>query len=291
MNHPTMHDSPRRQVQTALDRALGRLRSFAALAKRGEPEAVHQMRTASRRLRGELRLYRDVVEPAYAQELKDRLQVFAKALGAARDLDILQVRIREDSLGLATELGPLFDELQSRRTAALQGVRDFLEGEEFQTLLTRLGDARILDEADQLTQDDVMKRLAKIWRRFREPAHSLTPDSADPEYHEVRKRAKALRHAAEALTAELNEAESREAQDFIKALKKLLDLLGEHQDTVTARRTVAEIAREHPQDGPFNLAAGRLIERFDHSMGHSRWEFPRIWSRLDRKKRTGWFQS
>src|SRR5260221_5847779 len=65
-----------------------------------DPEHVHEMRVATRRMRAALRLFGDVL-PAEANSLNDELNWIAGQLGATRDLDVQVRRLRE----APTELG------------------------------------------------------------------------------------------------------------------------------------------------------------------------------------------
>ena len=62
-----------------------------------DPEAVHKMRVATRRLRAALRVFEDMLPPS-ATHLRGELKWLAGVLGAVRDLDV-QIH----SLGDASE--------------------------------------------------------------------------------------------------------------------------------------------------------------------------------------------
>jgi len=100
--------------------------------------------------------------------------------------------------------------------------------------------------------------------------------------------AKRARYGAEAIAPALGRKRGRQAEKFADRAADLQDVLGELQDSVVARDTILEIAREHPQAGGFNLAAGRLVERELQGRKGHRERFPAAWRRLDRKKRLRW---
>jgi hypothetical protein len=51
------------------------------------------------------------------------------------------------------------------------------------------------------------------------------------------------------------------------------------------------VADAHPDLGPFNFAAGRLLETERRAADASRARFPAAWDRLDRKKVVGWLKA
>src|SRR5262249_30859331 len=55
---------------------------------RGDPEGVHQMRVALRRLRAAISIFSDIVSGMETERIKDELKWIAGELGPARDLDV-----------------------------------------------------------------------------------------------------------------------------------------------------------------------------------------------------------
>ena len=84
-------------VVHTLRTALSRIGTHEPEARRGEPEGVHRLRSASRRLRSELRALEDLVVPQWQEQLEVELKWLAGLLGDVRDLDILLARLREAS--------------------------------------------------------------------------------------------------------------------------------------------------------------------------------------------------
>src|SRR5262245_50951143 len=82
-------------VVHALRTALSRMRTHEQAAKRGDPDGVHRLRSASRRLRSELDALEEMVEPQWRETAKGELKWLARLLGEARDLDILLARLHE----------------------------------------------------------------------------------------------------------------------------------------------------------------------------------------------------
>jgi len=73
----------------------------------------------------------------------------------------------------------------------------------------------------------------------------LGPEAADEQLHTVRKAVKRARCAAE-LAAE---ARVPGAASYAKRAKRVQDILGDHQDAVTAQATLTELAGNAPTAG------------------------------------------
>lgn len=63
--------------------------NLPAVVDRRLPEGVHQMRVALRRLRAALSLFKDTMPPEARRALRRQAGTLARALGPARDLDVL----------------------------------------------------------------------------------------------------------------------------------------------------------------------------------------------------------
>jgi CHAD domain-containing protein len=89
-------------VRQAASRIVARqvrdLLAFEKAARRGDPEAVHQMRVQTRRLRAALAMFSGVVRPPKRAK-RPRLRWLARALGRVRDLDVIIVLLEDRHLG------------------------------------------------------------------------------------------------------------------------------------------------------------------------------------------------
>ncbi|HEV3165023.1 MAG TPA: CHAD domain-containing protein, partial [Isosphaeraceae bacterium] len=75
------HDPAADAVRASLTAGLFRLMENDPLARRGDAEGVHQMRTAARRLRAELRAFGPLLETAWNEALDRELRWLGKMLG------------------------------------------------------------------------------------------------------------------------------------------------------------------------------------------------------------------
>ena len=184
-------------------------------ARVGGAEDVHKMRVATRRLRSALRTFRPLLDRGVSEPLRAELTWLAGVLGQARDTQVMWDRldsmVEEEPSDVATtdvrgamdsELREAHDAAVAAAAAALGSVRYF----------------RLLDALDELVRrppwtplalgsaDDVLRPCVRAeWKRLRrrvraaqaaEPGHDR-----DEHLHEVRKAAKRLRYAAEAVRA------------------------------------------------------------------------------------------
>ena len=84
------------------------------------------------------------------------------------------------------------------------------------------------------------ERVQKRFRKLRKDVRSLGPKSEMEKYHVVRRRAKLLRYALEP-AAELF---GKPADEMLKALRRLQDGLGEHQDAHLAKSRLEAFAAD-----------------------------------------------
>jgi CHAD domain-containing protein len=241
-----------------------------------DPEDVHQLRVATRRLRAFLRVARPLVDRAWADGLRDELGWLGRSLGPARDLDVMLERLRTDVDQLGEDAAPagsLLKALEAEREHARADALAALSDERYVALLDRL--ETVADPP--LTGDDsTLRRLCrKELKRARRVFEALGPDASDEELHEARIRVKRARYAAELASHELGKQGDR----FVDAAKELQDVLGDHQDAVVAEERLRAWARTHPRAG---LAAGRLIDRALARKQQARSDWPAGWKKLDK---------
>lgn len=227
---------------TAAEHALAVLRipfhSFWQIepaVRRGiDPEAVHDMRVAARRMRAGMSLFRGFL-PAEAQAIRDELRWIASSLGAVRDLDVQIEQIRAWS-GKRLSDGPdaassVLSLLDLRREEARGSLLAALDSDRYRALMadmTSLLDARPDAEG---TQDAPLRQIApdlvrRRMRSVRKAAGRVSRSERPEDYHELRIRCKRLRYTLEFLST----LYGRPAERMIRVLVRIQDILGEHQD-------------------------------------------------------------
>ena len=282
-------------IHRALASGVQRLRASEAPARQRDPEGIHKMRTSARRLRSVLRTFRALLDPAWAEALEEELKWLGQRLGEVRDLDVLHERLRAEAGDARPALEPLFESLRVRSESARRALDEALDGARFQDLVVRLSDGverpRLRDEAWEPCRSALPELVSDAWRRVKKRGRTLRDDDPDEDFHEVRKRAKGARYAAEAVTNALGPKAGRAAERFAEKAKDVQDILGAHQDAVVAGAEVARVAAIAAGDEAFEDAAKRLGKRLEKSAQKSRARFFKAWRKFDRKKLRRWLDS
>lgn len=246
-------DPPGAHLRARIDEQLRELlvQGEVALADT-DPEGVHQLRVAVRRLRAALKVGDG------GDDLRTELRWFFGQLGPVRDLDVLLARFREDTHGFsAAELAAaelLLDPLVTERAIVQARAAKVLRGKRYLRLLTALGAAAETVEAAESADTDLVAKIAKPHRRLVEAVAAMGVDPADQELHDLRILGKKLRYAAE-LAAPTG---GKPVRALVKATKRLQDVLGEHQDACVAETRLRGLT---PADLEQAFVAGRLVER------------------------------
>lgn len=238
-----------------------------------DPEDLHQLRVATRRLRAFLRVGRPLLDVAWAEDLRAELGWLGRVLGPVRDLDVLIERLETEIAGLGDDADAatgLLVELDAERATGRQAIVDALSSDRYLALLDRLEHA----SDPELSGDDVS--LARVWRgewkRTRKAFAELGPLTPDDDLHAARIRVKRARYAAELAEHELG----KRGAAFVGAAKRLQDVLGEHQDASVAEERIRSWA-----DAVGNgVAAGRLVELERARKVDARAAWPDAWRAL-----------
>ena len=138
-------------------------------------------------------------------------------------------------------------------------------------------------QAGDALLDVVRTRVRKAQRRLLEHGRAITPETPAEHVHDVRKDAKKLRYLLECF-ADLFPAEGRKA--FVKRLKRLQDLLGDHQDAeVHADELRRAAERLPPATGTATyVAIGQLVEHLERTRQAARDDFADRFAEYDSKQ-------
>jgi CHAD domain-containing protein len=283
-------DSPARDViRSVIAQSVAALLYHDPLVRTsGDPEAVHQARVASRKLRSHLRTFGSLLDPEWSDPLRSELGWLALGLGEVRDKEVLLERLRErakslpaNDLRLAVGLLHLLDiEIESLRKKLMTD----LDSPRYVELLDRLVDAAhapvTLPEADQPASAALPLLATGPWRRLRNAVGHLADAPADADLHRIRILAKRARYAAEAVAPVVGAG----ATAFARNAARLQTILGEHQDSVTAQAWL----RGTRIGGRRAFVAGELIAMEHLAAEDARKKWPKIWKSLDRKSLRDW---
>ena len=240
------------------------LRSHEAGTRAGDdPEELHDMRVATRRLRAALRCFQDVLPPS-ATHLNEELGWLASGLAAVRDLDVQLLRL-QDLAAIVSEqeqasLAAVRDVLTADRDEARASLIGLLDSERYAALpklaFDLLGEV-VVDRADPTVADAAGEVLAGPFQSLRKAGNRLNRDSPPDEFHALRKRAKRLRYTLEFVANQ----DSPAARRFLRRLVVLQDLLGEHQDAEVAVAHLRALAERVSAPPSVLFAMGELAQR------------------------------
>ena len=245
----------RQALETQIEAIRGHAPNVYATA---DPEEVHKLRVAIRRLRALLRAARPLIADDRAEPLRAELRDLGRALGPARDADVFAAYLREEAESLdgdAPALELVLARVEEERQSAYAAARAAIDAPTYVLLLEKLDDfVATVEIADESLNDVVDRELG----RFRKATKDADSDKG---LHAARIRAKRVRYAAEVAGK----------QKLVDRMKKLQDAAGEHQDAVVAEERLRSLA-----DPETALVVGRLIERQQERRRDAR----RAWSKL-----------
>ncbi len=280
-------------------------RAFRAadLAFRRDPEgpfdAVHKMRVATRRLRSGLRVFRPLLDRAWADELRDELRWAGKGLGELRELDVLIVRLDDRMAALPDDAVPedpattMLGRIREQRNDAQARVHVLLSSDRYIDLHERLVAAAAKPPTTEVAESPASEVLPplvrKAWKRLAKRAKAVLDDESvlpagapDEEWHQARIAAKRARYAGEAVAPVLG----AEAKAFAEQMERVTEILGEHQDAADAGGTILAMAAN--ADAPASFTLGVLFAAERERLMATRREFSKLWPKVSRRKWRRW---
>jgi triphosphatase len=252
-----------------------------------DPEQLHDMRVAARRLRAAIALFGNAL-PVRMGRLRDELGWVASALGAVRDLDVQLGQLEASEAadeGLDREaLGTLADMLSTHRELARANLLQALDSPRHDRLVAvftaalQHGPLRRSPTSRAAAVTEAPALIEERYRKVRKGGRRIGPTSTAVEYHRLRIKTKRLRYALQFLAPIYGDA----ARTLIHHTVDLQDLLGAHQDSVIAvarfRTLVAEEGANLPPATVF--AMGEIAQRYMGQAAELRQRFPKVFGRL-----------
>jgi CHAD domain-containing protein len=298
---PLTPSSPAGQVVLAYLRTYAeKMKSLDPMVRRDEPDAVHQMRVATRRLRSTLRSFGQIIRRDGTQRLATELKWLGTVLGEARDAEVLAGHLLAGLHETPAELviGPVQARVQGHFASKHAGART--------ALLEALDSGRyfsLLDELDKLMAEppftpqaarpaaDVLPAAARrpyrqVRRRMRRARRARAGQPTDEALHEARKGAKRARYAGEAMAPAIGKPAGR----FAKQMKKVQSVLGDHQDTVIARQVERELGMSAHLAGENAFSYGLLYGRDACHAERLRAQAWRTWKRASHLRYRRWMR-
>lgn len=247
------------------------LANLAPAADGRDPEGVHQLRVALRRLRSAFSLFRPLLADGDRERFNGDMRWLLGELGPARDHDVLASELLaaiEPIGALAHERAILGELLREGRAALHERVRSALESRRAAELWLDLAAWFELDRFrenapeparfDEPLRPFAAERLQKRWRRVKKLGRNF--DRLDAEdRHRLRIALKKLRYGAEFLGSLWPETQVKK---LVVACADLQDRLGHLNDGTVATRLAREVlaaAGADPRVPSAGLALGAVI--------------------------------
>lgn len=258
-------------------------------AVRGEePEAVHAMRSATRRIRSVLGAYGRLYRASPVRKLRSELKWLGQLLGRPRDAEVLREQLRGELAGLPPGDGVAGATagLEQRTAAdyddAYRLLREALGTERYFRLLDKLEDFRdnppVRAEAvtpGRRAAAKAVDKAAKRLRRSRKAAKGARRGrEQELALHRVRKDAKRLRHVAESAAL----VHGKRAGKVAKAARRQQKILGRFQDAAVARDLLAGVAADNTDAAAAGIYA-HLLSRQEERMLAARAGFRKAWKK------------
>ena len=257
--------APVRAGTVALEAAMPPLEAFRRIAlaclehlqqnHRGaiagdDPEYIHQMRVAARRLHAALRLFAPVLPQHFAESLRAPLSALRTQLGCARDLDVLLAEIVNPVLAALPDeprLPALASDITNRACTARAGATAMLAAPGYGCmLLTALESLHAMPAADPALAGLLgfasgrLKHLRDTLRRLAAMTQTDDPQSL----HALRVGIKRLRHALEFFSPL---AAERPLRRVLRRLAAAQDTLGRLNDLTNAGALLMGCAGDKPR--------------------------------------------
>jgi CHAD domain-containing protein len=276
----------------------GVMTSLEPRVRSDEPDAVHQMRVATRRLRATLRSFGSVIPRSRSEQVAAELKWLGALLGAARDGEVLPAHLQASLRSTPVELliGPVQARVQGhfapRRAAAHAELIEALDSPRY---------AGLLDGLDRLTGEPplgpqatapaaavlpaaVRRAYLQADKRMHQARHTPAGPSRDVALHRARKSARRARYAAEAARP----ASGQPARRFAQQMKKVQSVVGDHQDTVLARQAARDLGIGAHLAGENAFTYGLLYEDQAHQAERLRAQARQVWKQASRSRYRHW---
>jgi triphosphatase len=265
---------PPMSVEAALERigrrCLTHLLSNEQAALEGEPEGIHQMRVAVRRLRSALLALKRPLQKKHYRWASQELKWLAHVLGPVRNLDIFAaclVRPVTHALPAGLDFERLIGATERRRRAVFEQAKQAIMSERYTASMLRLlrwfaargwRDQRISEHAVVLLArivDVAPGLIERHHRRARKRSKKFEQLTAT-QRHRLRIALKNVHYIIEFLGSLFDKDQVR---TFLKCLKSLQDDLGYANDVRVAHDLVDQISEATNQDARAINRAGGIV--------------------------------
>jgi inorganic triphosphatase YgiF len=258
-----------------------------------QPEGVHQMRVAVRRIRSAISSLKEMLPAEDRRWISEELRWLGGALGPARNLDVFKTELLQPAqAGLPEEPGwddldvtldrlrrAAYDRvkaeiLSKRYTAITLRLLRWFEGCGWRGNLQPMATIRLRSPIREITSRMLDRRRRKVRQRSRRFAR-LTPR----ERHKLRIATKKLRYTIELFGSLFDDGDLR---TFVSSLKRLQDDLGYANDVRVAHEFVTELFVQTDPRSPAAHAWVGVLEWHDQILAGGERKLRKHLRRLNR---------
>jgi CHAD domain-containing protein len=273
------------------------LKSYDPMVRGDEPDSVHQMRIAVRRMRSTLQTFGHLFRSSDAAHLAGELRWLGHVLGGARDAEVLTERLsgRIGDIPTAEVVGPVQARIAAylarARADSKADVTETLDSARYFGLLDRL-DSFVAEppltteasrSASKVLPAAVRKSYRRTKRRIKRAWRTPAGESGDQALHRARRAAKRARYAGEVAAPAFGGA-----SEFARQMKQVQSVLGDHQDAVIARQVDRELGMAAHLAGENAFTYGLLYNADDQTAADLRREARRTWRKASRRRYRRW---
>lgn len=227
-------------IRTAFAEATRRLvLALPGVVLDEDPEAVHQARVATRRLRSNMRTFGPLLDDAWRRALGDELRWLAGLMQPIRDADVMLDTLESAARTLdpsRTTPEPVLARLLVERQEAREELLAMLQSERTDQLLDRViaasASPQVTDDARDMAPRELRSLARRAEGRLSRVASKVDPATSPDELHRMRIVAKRARYAAEAV----ERYGGKPVKRLARRLAALQDVLGDYNDAVVAAK-------------------------------------------------------
>lgn len=236
--------------------------------RRGDPEGVHDIRVAARRLRSNLKTFRELLDTSWVASIRAELRWLANELGARRDTEVIEQHLVETAAELDEATHSNVLRAIDRHVTSLLADADLVVAEALSStryivlleqLVVGVRELPLRADAALPTKTLLPYLVADDAHKLLDRADSLVRGGDIEDWHAARIQAKTVRYATESLEPILGSVYGVIAEHC----EDVTEILGEHHDCVVALEFLPQVPSEDHDEA---FALGRLYE----------WELDRI---------------
>ena len=244
-----------------------------------DPEDLHQMRVATRRLRSVLKTAAPILDPAWVDRDAERARLARRGAGPGarpRRPDPVPARGgRAPGSGRPQGSGTAVQEARQIRAPSLGGrVLRALRSERYLALLASIEAAAAGPPPGGA--GSLRAEVKNEFKRLRKAMRQVEEEPTDEAIHQARIKGKRARYATELLEDELGKPGAK----LLAAAKEFQDAAGEHHDAVVAEARIRALLRGVRAQRTA-LAAGILVSRQRNRRDAAAAALPKAWRRYE----------